>query len=45
MFFCQQLHDLLSTELSVYLSVCLCEFRIGLLWLSVICLVLFMHCS
>ena len=43
MFFGQQLHDLLSTELSVDLSVRLGEFRIGLLWLLVICLVLFMQ--
>ena len=42
-FFCRQLHDLLSTELSVDLSVCLDEFRIRLLWLSIICLVLFMQ--
>ena len=43
MFFCRQLHDLLSTELSVDLSLCLGEFRIRLLWLSIICLVLFMQ--
>ena len=29
-FFCRQLHDLLSTELSVDLSVCLDAFRIRL---------------
>ena len=34
MFFCRQLHDLLSTGLSVDISVCLDEFRIRLLWLS-----------
>ena len=43
MFFCRQLHDLLSTELSVDLSLCFGEFRIRLLWLSIICLVLFMQ--
>ena len=43
MFFCRQLHDLLSTGLSVDISVCLDEFRIRLLWLSIICLVLFMQ--
>ena len=42
-FFCRQLHDLLSTELSVDLSLCLGELRIRLLWLSIICLVLFMR--
>ena len=42
-FFCRQLHELLSTELSVDLSVCLDAFRIRLLWLSIICLVLFMQ--
>ena len=39
------LHDLLSTELSVDLSLCLGEFRIHLLWLLIICLVLFMQLS
>ena len=36
MFFCRQLHDLLTTELSVNVSLCLGEFRIHLLWLSIL---------
>ena len=43
MFFCRQLHDLLTTELSVDISLCSGELRIRLLWLSIICLVLFMQ--
>ena len=43
MFFCWPLHDLVPTELSVDVSLCLGEFRIRLLWLSIICLVLSMQ--
>ena len=36
--FCRQLQDLLTLALSADLSACLGEFRICLLWLSIICL-------
>ena len=43
MTFSRQLHDFLSTRLSVVSLACLDEFEMRLLWLSIICLVLFMQ--
>ena len=43
MFVCRQFHYLLLTLLSVGSMDCLDEFKIRLLWLSIICLVLFMQ--
>ena len=40
LFFCRQLHVLLWAVLSSVSSVCWDEFKIRLLWLSMICLVL-----
>ena len=41
--FCRQLHVLLSFVLLVGVSLCSDDFSIRLLWLSMICLVLFMQ--
>ena len=44
MFFCRQLHVLLLSMVAVaVLSVCIDAVRMRLLWLSIICFVLFMQ--
>ena len=44
MFFCRQLHDLLSiVAAAAVLSICVDAVKMRLLWLSIICFVLFMQ--
>ncbi len=42
-FFCRQLHVLVALVFSGVALVELCKFRMRLLWLSMVCLVLFMQ--